>query len=85
MKAQVVGVGQRRSGTGKNSGKPYDGTTIYILSAANDVQGHKAEEVYINHLSSVTFPEVGIGDTIDVQYNRQGFLDEITVVTKAGK
>lgn len=82
MKSEVVGIGMRRSGTAKKTGKPYDGTSIYVLTAVNDVEGQKAEEVYFNHLSSVNFPEVHIGDIIDVEYNRQGFLDGVSVVKK---
>jgi hypothetical protein len=83
MKANVVGIGQRRSGTAKKTGNPYDGTTIYVLTVANDVKGQKAEEVYFNHLSEINFPDdVGIGDVIDVQYNRQGFIDGVSIVSK---
>ncbi|MDR0325034.1 MAG: hypothetical protein LBI19_02925 [Oscillospiraceae bacterium] len=80
MKAQVIGLGQRRSGTAKKTGKPYDGTSVYIMSAASDVQGHKAGEIYLNHLSSVPYPEINVGDIIDIDRNEAGFIEEITVV-----
>lgn len=79
MKVQVIGIGQRRSGTSKTSGKQYDGTTIYCIGEANDVVGQKTEEVYFNHLSNITFPEIHVGDIIHVGYNRNGFMEEIRV------
>jgi hypothetical protein len=85
MKAQVVGIGQRRAGTAKKTGNPYDGTTVYVLSAASDVHGQKAGEIYLNHLSSVPYPDMGIGDTINIDRNEQGFIEEITLVSKAVK
>ncbi len=82
MKASVVGIGQRRSGTAKATGNPYDGKSVYILSAASDVQGHKASELYFNYLSAVTYPEVAIGDTISVERNDKGFVEEVSVISK---
>ena len=81
MKIEVVGVGDRRSGTAKKTGKPYDGTTIYglKLSPDKDVDGQVTKEVYLNHLMN-NFPVISVGDIVDVEYNESGFIDGVTIV-----
>lgn len=83
MQLQVVGIGERRSGEAKKTGRPYDGMSVYCLSAANDVDGMKAEEVYFNYLSSVSFPDVKVGDLIDVDYDRRGYMVSVTLTKEA--
>jgi hypothetical protein len=83
MKANVVGIGEKRSGIGKKSGKPYDGMSIYVLTNEPDVQGQKAEEVYFNFLSRVTFPTINVGDVIDIGYGKDGFIKSVDVLKPA--
>lgn len=86
MKAQVIGIGTRNRGAAsKSTGKPYDGQTIYVTTKAHDVVGQKAEEVYFNYLSNLAYPEVSVGDLLDLGYNSKGFLVEVEVVKKAEK
>ena len=85
MKAEILGIGQRRSGTSKTSGKPYDFTTIYCAYSASDVVGEKTEEITFSHLSGMAFPDVHVGDTIHISYDKRGFLEEFDVIGKAGK
>jgi len=85
MKAEILGIGQRRSGTSKSSGKPYDFTTIYCAYSASDVVGEKVEEIIFSHLSGIAFPDIHVGDIIHVSYDRRGFLEEIDIVEKVGK
>jgi len=85
MRMQIVGISQRRAGTAKNSGKPYDGTTIFCIRKANEVVGQKTEEIFMNHLSLISFPEVSVGDIINVGFDRNGFMEEFDVIERSGK
>jgi uncharacterized protein YuzE len=83
MKYTVVGIGQRLSGTSKSNGKPYDFTSLYCLCTSPDVTGEKAEDVSFSHLSNLTFPNIGIGDIINVDYDKRGYMVGIDVLEKA--
>ena len=84
MKYQVVGIGQRRSGTSSKSGNPYDMTAIHCICKAADVEGHKVEEIVFSHLSSLTYPaDISVGDTLDVGYDKRGFMVDFALVEKA--
>lgn len=83
MKATVAGIEVRRSGISKNTGKEYDGQTIYVLTPDKEVQGSKTEEIYFNYKSRNTYPEVNIGDEINVEYDKKGYIREITKVKAA--
>lgn len=85
MKMTIVGKGQRRSGKSSKSGKEYDFTAIYCIRAANGVEGHLAEEISFNHRSSLVFPDVHVGDVVNVSYDKNGFLEDFSVIEKAGK
>jgi hypothetical protein len=85
MKCVVSGIGERRSGTSKKTGKPYDFTPIYCFSTAADVVGHKAEEISFNHLSKLTFPSIAVGDEIDIQYDKNGFIVSVDIEKSGGK
>ena len=83
MKYNVIGIGPRRSGTSSKGGKPYDMTALYCICTAADVTGHKAEEIVFNHLSGITFPDISVGDIIDVGYDKRGFMVDFALAEKA--
>jgi len=83
MLYSVVGIGSRMSGTSKTSGKPYDFTIYFCLCSVAGVQGHKAEEVSFSHLSQMIQPDIQVGDTINVDYDRRGFMVGISLVEKS--
>ena len=81
MEMTVIGISDRRSGTSKASGKPFDGTTLHCLkSKSKDViSGQAVSEIYLNHLSG-TFPSIKVGDLIDVEYDNKGYIEAIEVI-----
>ena len=79
MKIQVVGVGQRRSGVSKSTGKEYDGQTIYGIKLDRDVTGHATKEIYLN-FTARDFPVITVGDMLDIDYTDRGFIEDITVL-----
>jgi len=79
MKLQIVGVGQRRSGISKSSGKEYDGQTIYGLKHDREVDGQATKEVYLNYMAR-DFPKIEVGDIVDIDYTDRGFIDDIVVL-----
>ena len=85
MKATILGISDRRSGTAKKTGKPYDGTIIHcVLARSKDVEtGQAVKEVYLNHLSRIAIPALNVGDFIDVEYSDQGFIEGIEVLKPA--
>jgi len=82
-KKEVVGIGQRRSGKSAK-GTDYDFTPLYCLSTKAEVDGELAEEITFSHRSGMIFPDVHVGDIINVSYDKRGFLEEFEVVEKAG-
>ncbi len=85
MKAKILGIGERHSGTSKSSGKPYDLTSIYCAYSASDVVGEKVEEITLNHLAGMDFSDIHVGDIIHVSYDRRGYLEEFDVLEKSEK
>ena len=78
MEYTIVGVGQRRSGMSKKTGSNYDFTTLYALSNDPDVDGHKAEELSINHIGRLQWPLVSVGDRLNVEHNSGGYVVSVT-------
>jgi hypothetical protein len=86
MKAQVVGIGKRRTGVSRNTGKPYDGIPVYILYCSGDVDGYKTGDTFFNYLNDTDFPKVEIGDLIEIDYNSEtacSYIERVTVIRKA--
>lgn len=81
----VVGISQRRSGTSTKNGKPYDFTAIQCTCPAADVTGLKVEEVSFSHLANLVLPDVAVGDTISVDYDKRGFMVGISLAEKSAK
>ena len=81
---QVVGIGERRTGTASKTGKPYDFTEIFCVRAAPRVTGQMAEKITLSHTSGLTFPPIAVGDTLNVLFDQQGFMQELTIAEKGG-
>lgn len=61
----IIGVGNRMSGTGKNSGKPYDFTPVCFTYDDNFITGLKCATVNINADSLGGYSPT-VGDTVEV-------------------
>lgn len=61
----IVGVGNRMSGTGKTSGKPYDFTPVAFTYEDNYITGVKACTVNINQDAMGGYVPA-IGDSVEV-------------------
>lgn len=61
----IIGVGKRMSGTGKNSGKPYDFTPVSFTYEDQFIKGLKCATVNINATDLGGY-EPSIGDTVEV-------------------
>lgn len=61
----IVGVGNRMSGTGKNSGKPYDFTPVAFTYDDRFTAGLKAATVNINQDAMGGYTPA-VGDTVEV-------------------
>jgi hypothetical protein len=84
MKYTVVGIGERLSGKSAKNGNQYDFTPIYCFCVSPNVVGHKTEEVSFSHLSKLTFPsQLAVGDIINVEYDKRGFMVGITILEKS--
>jgi len=81
---QVVGIGERRTGTASKTGKPYDFTEIYCVRTAPKVTGQIAEKITFSHTSGLTFPVIAVGDTLNIFFDQQGFLQDLTIAEKGG-
>ena len=61
----IVGVGNRMTGTGRNSGKPYDFTPVSFTYDDNYITGLKCATVNIS-ADSMSGYVPKIGDTVEV-------------------
>lgn len=61
----IVGVGNRMTGTGKNSGKPYDFTPVSFTYDDNFICGVKAAHTNINADCLNGYVPI-VGDTVEV-------------------
>ena len=78
MKMTVTGIGQRRQGKSAK-GFDYDFTTLYGLTLSKNVHGQKTEEVNVSHINT-SVPEININDIIDIEYNKNGYIENISVI-----
>ena len=80
---EVLGIGERRSGTSSKTGKQYDFTALYVKYELKNVQGHAVEEIMFSHGGDVVLPKISVGDTINVVYDKRGFIQQVDVVQKS--
>ena len=70
--ANVVGVGQRRQGTSKNSGKAYDFQSIAITYCDGKIAGEAAATPLINGPDLDALGGVRVGDHLDIVAHEYG-------------
>lgn len=75
----VVGVGKRKAGVGKKSGKSYDFTEISVIYADDDVVGSKAETVAIDAVV-IGSRQIAVGDVLDVVYHNAQFKTYVDAI-----
>ena len=87
MKMNVVGISERRQGTGSKSGKAYDGTSLHctLVRSKDVIEGTAVKEIYVNHLSIPDCPKINVGDLIDVSYDDKGYIEDIEIVKTASQ
>ena len=89
MKAQIVGIGARRAGISRETRKPYDGISVYILMQSGDVSGYKTGEIFLSYISDTEIPrKMEVGDLIEIDYGRGaagdvGWIEKVTVIKRA--
>lgn len=73
MRITIVGK-EHRTGTGRNSGKPYDMSVIYYTVKRTGVEGVVAEEGSIN-ARMMGYADIVVGGAYDLEYNKDGFVE----------
>ena len=79
MLCNVYGVGQRKNGVGKKSGKAYDFTEISIGYQETGFAGEKCETVAID-AGLIGDRKIAVGDTIDVVMHQANFKTYIDAI-----
>ena len=69
---QVIGVGQRKQGLAKKSGKKYDFTEISIAYEADGVVGKKSETIAFD-AAVIGDRLIAPGDTLDLVFHQANF------------
>lgn len=78
MHYEIIGV-RRSAGTSKKTGKPYSGYIVFYTHNQQDVEGVACDNTFITDtILNGYIPRVG--DLIQLIYDRNGFLQDFTVV-----
>lgn len=75
----VVGIGAKKSGIGKKSGKAYEFTEYSFIYEDSNTAGHKAETIAISP-EVIGNRKIAVGDTLDIvchQFNFKTTVDAI--------
>lgn len=82
MNARVLGI-QPVNYVSKKTGNPVVGVTLHCAFKDPDVQGESAESVFISDNLNVRelVDTIQPGDTIDVVYNRRGYVASVSIVS----
>lgn len=84
MKVIIVGMDTRRTGeSSKKTGKPYDGQTVYYTCTAVGVTGVKTGSIYASYIGDMPWPDVGMGDTVLLDFDEGGKLTSVDLVKQA--
>lgn len=78
--ANVVGVGQRKQGVSKNSGKAYDFQTVAITYCEGRIAGEAAASPLMNGADLDAIGGVRVGDHLDIvahEYNGKLVIDAV--------
>ena len=75
----VVGIGAKKSGIGKKSGKAYEFTEYSFIYEDDSVVGHKCETIALSP-EVIGSRKISVGDVLDIvchQYNFRTTVDAI--------
>ena len=75
----VYGVGERKSGVGKKSGKKYDFTEVAIAYEADGFAGAKCETVAID-AAIIGDRKIAPGDTLDLVMHQANFKTYVDAI-----
>lgn len=76
---QVIGVGQRKSGLGKKSGKKYDFTEFAIGYECDGFHGMKCETIAID-ADIIGDRVIAPGDTLDMVFHQSNFKTYVDAI-----
>lgn len=76
---QVIGVGQRKAGLGKKSGKKYDFTEFAIGYESDGFKGMKCETVAID-AGTIGDRVIAPGDTLDLVFHQANFKTYVDAI-----
>lgn len=78
MVAKILGITGRKTGTGKKSGKPYDGYFVYFSHKDMNVTGDMAESfMYSEQMRTESNYLPAPGDTVEIVYGRFGVIESV--------
>lgn len=80
MYGKIVGMTERRSGVSQKKGTPYDGQTLHLECSKRDVEGTAVKEQYVSFLGWDSPPKFQIGQTVLLDYDARGQLEDIEVI-----
>lgn len=75
----VIGVGQRKAGLGKKTGKKYDFTEISISYEADGFVGHKCETVSFD-AGVIGDRVIAPGDQLDLVFHQANFKTYVDAI-----
>ena len=76
---EVLGVGQRKNGVGKKSGKKYDFTEISVAYEAPGFQGRKCETIAFDS-AVVGDRNIAPGEVLDVVMHQANFKTYVDAI-----
>lgn len=80
MKMKVVGM-QSVDYVSRKTGNPVKGVTLYTVYKDNDVHGERTDNVFVSdNLQVKDIANIKPGMTIDVEFNRRGFISDVAIV-----
>lgn len=80
MKMKVVGM-QSVDYVSRKTGNPVKGVTLFTVYKDNDVQGERADNLFVSdNLEIKDIANIKPGTMIDVVYNRRGYVADIAIV-----
>lgn len=85
MKIKIIGISERKSGTGKSSGKAYSGYFVSYGYLRPDVRGMQADSFLLSDTIVDADEKKYVpspGDLCDLVYGRGGFIESIKYIGK---
>lgn len=80
MKFVVVGV-EKTQGTSKQTGQPYSGTRLHLLSQSSNVVGFSCTSFYVSDRIGVP-AGVAPDCKVDICFNQFGKIDSVELLEK---